>query len=236
MTPAPNLQELIEIVLADAESDDPLRQLGQAAQTAGSLEDVTDALLGHFVDRARRSGHSWSEISAVIRVTKQAAHKRFWSAPPTFERFTPRARGVVADAAVQARSLRHRSVGSEDLLLALFEPAEAIAAQVLSEAGIERSAVIERIRIAEGDGTPPTTEPLTPPSEETPFSPAAIDVLRRTLQEALQLGHNYIGTEHLLLGLFNDDNDGASAILDGLGMSYPDCKDRVEAKLARYTR
>ena len=77
MTPAPTLQELIQTVLADTRSGDPLRQLGQAAQTAGELEDVTDSLLGHFVDRARRAGRSWSEISSVLGVSKQAAHKRF---------------------------------------------------------------------------------------------------------------------------------------------------------------
>lgn len=228
MTPAPNLQELIETVLTDAGSDDPLRQLGQAATTAGSLEDVTDSLLGHFVDRARRAGRSWSEISSVLGVSKQAAHKRFWSAPPTFERFTERARSVLSRAGEQARGMQHPSVGSEDILLALFEPPEAIAAQVLREAGIDRAAVVEEVEHMP-TGTAPATGAM-------PYAPEAIDVLRRTLQEALQLGHNYIGTEHLLLGLFSDDDDGASAILHRLGAGYPDFKDRVDAKLAGFGR
>jgi Clp amino terminal domain, pathogenicity island component len=228
MTPAPTLQELIETVLADAGSGDPLRQLGQAAQTADELEDVTDSLLGHFVDRARRAGRSWSEISSVLGVSKQAAHKRFWSAPPTFERFTPRARAVLADAAEQARRLRHPTVGTEDLLLALFEPAEAVAAQVLREAGIDRTAVTGLVPAGSEAAA------ASPPTGAMPYSPPAIDVLRRAVQEALQLGHNYIGTEHLLLALFDDSatDAGASAILHGLGADYDDFKRRVVDKLA----
>jgi hypothetical protein len=229
MTPAPNLHELIETVLADAGgSTDPLQLLGQAARTASELEDVTDALLGHFVDRSRRAGRSWSEISSVLGVSKQAAHKRFWAAP-TFERFTPRAKAVLADAGEQARALRRPAVGSEDILLALFEPAEAIAAQVLREAGVDRSAVRAQI--------PPGSEGDTPPATGTmPYSQPAIDVLRRALQEALQFGHNYIGTEHLLLALFDEGSPGAgaSAILVDAGAGYPDIKDRVEGKLAKY--
>ena len=229
MTPAPTLQELIETVLTDARSGDPLRQLGQAAQTAGELEDVTDSLLGHFVDRARRAGRSWSEISSVLGVSKQAAHKRFWSAPPTFERFTPRARAVLADAREQARRLRHPTVGTEELLLALFEPAEAVAAQVLGEAGIERTAVVELV--------PAGSEAVaSDPTAAMPYSPPAVDVLRRAVQEALQLGHNYIGTEHLLLALFDDSTTdaGASAILHGFGADYDDFKRRVVDKLAGF--
>jgi ATP-dependent Clp protease ATP-binding subunit ClpA len=236
MTPAPNLHELIETVLSDAGSTDPLELLGRAARTAGELEEVTDALLGHFVDRSRRAGRSWSEISSVLGVSKQAAHKRFWATPsrdaegkPTFERFTPRAKAVLADAGKQARTLRRPAVGSEDILLALFEPAEAIAAQVLQEAGIDRDAVLARI--------PPGSEGATAPAEGAmPYSQPAIDVLRRALQEALQLGHNYIGTEHLLLGLFDDGAAvaGGSAILVAAGAGYPDIKERVSAKLANF--
>ena len=147
MTPAPDLQELIDSVRTDAPGDDPLAQLAQASRTVADLEDVADALLGHFVDRCRRSGRSWSEISTALGVSKQAAHKRFaalqmptsWSAP-TFERFTPRARAVLKGAADEARARAEASVGTAHLLLALFEPAEALAAQILAEAGITKAA------------------------------------------------------------------------------------------------
>ena len=80
MTPPPTLQELIDTVRQDAGSDQPLDQLVTAAAAAAQLEETTDALLGHFVDRCRRDGRSWSEISAALGVTKQAVHKRFASA------------------------------------------------------------------------------------------------------------------------------------------------------------
>src|SRR5579864_6320963 len=98
MPPAPTLSELIRTVRADAAGDDALELLAQASRTVGELEEVGDALLGHFVDQCRRAGRSWSEISRVLGVTKQAAHKRFSVAAPAFERFTPRARAVLESA------------------------------------------------------------------------------------------------------------------------------------------
>ena len=77
MTPPPTLQELIETVRQDAGSDQPIDQLVVAAAAAAQLEETTDALLGHFVDRCRRDGRSWTEISNALGVTKQAVHKRF---------------------------------------------------------------------------------------------------------------------------------------------------------------
>lgn len=86
MTPAPGLQELIATVERDAASRDPLDLLTTASSTVARLEEVGDAVLGHFVDRCRRQGHSWSEISAALGVSKQAAHKRFSFPAPTLER------------------------------------------------------------------------------------------------------------------------------------------------------
>ena len=140
MTPSPTLAELIEIVKADAARDDTLGQLAQASRTVSDLEQVSDELLGHFVDQCRRGGHSWSEISAALGVSKQAAHKRFSFGAPAFERFTERARAVLSPGAEeQARLLGHGFVGTEHLLLALFEPAESMAARILSDLGVNSS-------------------------------------------------------------------------------------------------
>ncbi len=113
MAPPPTLQELIETVRQDSGSDLPLDQLVVAAAAAAQLEETTDALLGYFVDRCRRDGRSWTEISSALGVTKQAVHKRFAAAlagqivaanpAPTFERFTDRARRVVVAAQRAAR-------------------------------------------------------------------------------------------------------------------------------------
>ena len=106
MAPPPTLQQLIEMVHEDASSGQPLDQLVAATAAVAQLEETSDALLGHFVDRCRRDGQSWSQISAALGVSKQAVHKRFASAIAahmaaatptwTFERFTDRARRVVA--------------------------------------------------------------------------------------------------------------------------------------------
>src|SRR3984885_5528415 len=121
MPPGPTLQELIDGVRADAPAGDPLLQLAQASRTATDLEQTSDALLGHFVDQCRRSGPSWSDISGALGVSKQAAHKRFSFDVPDVERFTERARTVLARSEEEAHSLGHGFVGTEHLLLALFE-------------------------------------------------------------------------------------------------------------------
>jgi hypothetical protein len=227
MTPAPNLQELIDTVRADTPGNDPMDQLAQASRTVSELEDVADALLGHFVDQCRRRGRSWSEISAALGVSKQAAHKRFsTTGAPAFDRFTPRARAVLRGAANQARSLGHGYVGSEHLLLALFEQPESMAAQMLADARIVRSACEERVRAR--------TEPGAPgPKGELPFTPEAMEVLRGAVEEALLLGHNYIGTEHMLLALFRHPDDPAAETLGGMGAGYDDMKQRLARALAR---
>src|SRR5947209_185172 len=114
MTPAPTLQELIDTVKADAATDaQPLEQLAVASTTASQLTETTDALLGHFVDQCRKSGHSWTEISAALGVTKQAAHKRFsFGAAPTLDRFTPRARTGVEAAGDEAKRFGHSFIGT----------------------------------------------------------------------------------------------------------------------------
>jgi hypothetical protein len=220
MTPAPTLQELIDGVRTDAPGEDVLHQLSQASKTVSDLEQVGDSLLGHFVDQCRRNGHSWSEISGALGVSKQAAHKRFTFEPPTFERFTDRARAVLGQSVEEAHRLGHSFVGTEHLLLALFDSTDGVAAQVLSEAGIKRSMVETQVLVLIKRGTGSE-------EGELPFTPRAKGVLRDAVGEALRLGHNYVGTEHLLLGLFNDTDAVAAKVLIGLGASYDPLRART---------
>jgi hypothetical protein len=130
MTPPPSLQDLIDTVQRDSPSDDLLDLLVTASTTVSELEQAGDALLGHFVDRCRRAGRSWSEISGALGVSKQAVHKRFSASiadrmissatAPTLERFTDRARAVLTAADHAARELNRDRVGSEHVLLGLF--------------------------------------------------------------------------------------------------------------------
>jgi hypothetical protein len=225
MTPSPTLQELIKEVKGDASGDEALVQLSQASKTVNDLEQVGDALLGHFVNQCRQSGHSWSEISRALGVSKQAAHKRFTSDPPTFERFTERAQSVLINSESEAHRLGHGFVGTEHILLALFDVPGGLAMRVLDEVGISKSmveeqvlALIKRTSASEGGCLP--------------FTPRAKSVLSESVAVALDLGHNYIGTEHLLLGLFVDENSVAAKVLQQLGTSQAVLRDRTVELLA----
>jgi Clp amino terminal domain, pathogenicity island component len=228
MTPSPTLQALIDGVKADAPGEEALLQLSQASKTVGDLEQVGDALLGHFVDQCRRSGHSWSEISHALGVSKQAAHKRFTFDNPTFERFTQRARRVLSGSETEARNLGHGFVGTEHILLALFEVPDSVAVKVLDEAGISKSMVEEHVLEMIKRVTPAGSGKL-------PFTPRANAVLRNAVEIALQLGHNYVGTEHILLGLFGDEDAVAAKVLRDLGASYDVARDRTLHLLAGYS-
>jgi hypothetical protein len=220
--PAPTLQDLIDTVHADA-GPTPLEQLSVAASTAAEMESVSDAVVGHFVDQCRKAGHSWTEISGALGVTKQAVHKRF--STPTFERFTPRARGVIDAALTEARSLGHATVGTEHLLLGLFTPG-GIAADVLADAGITKAKVEKKVLALQPKGAPLADD------DTLPFASGAVDALQGTLTEALKLGHNYIGTEHILMSLLNDTDGNAGRILADLKAAKGDLVQAIAQKLA----
>jgi hypothetical protein len=221
------MQELIDGVRADSPGDEALLQLTQASKTVSDLEQVGDALLGHFVDQCRRSGHSWSEISGALGVSKQAAHKRFTFDAPAFQRFTERARKVLSQSELEAHRFGHGFVGTEHILLALLEVADGLAVRVLGEVGISKSMAEDHILALIKPGTA---------SEEgkLPFTPRAKAVLRRAVEEALRLEHNYVGTEHLLLGLESDEESVAAKVLLSLGIGYDDLRDRTLELLAGY--
>jgi Clp amino terminal domain, pathogenicity island component len=228
MAPGPSLQDMIATVRADATSGDASDQLAAAAEAVAELEAVADAVLAHFVDQCRRRGRSWSEISAALGVSKQAAHKRFSLPSPRQERFTPRARSALRAAAEDARALGHNYVGTEHILLGLFEPSGGIAARILAEAGFTHAKVERRILINAPRGTSPVADP--------PFTPLAADSMERAGAEAVALGHNYVGTEHLLLALFGDPESLATKILTDLGADRGQFRDRVIEMLSGYTK
>lgn len=123
-----------------------------------------------------------------------------------FERFTERARRVVVLAQDEARGLRHNYVGTEHILLGLLREEEGVAALVLEGLGITTEEVRSEIERLIGPGN----EPLT---GQIPFTPRAKKVLELSLREAMVLGHSYIGTEHILLGIARENSGVASRIL-----------------------
>ncbi len=132
--------------------DEPLDQLTDAVLAAESLGEVADHLIGHFVDQARRSGASWTDIGKCMGVTKQAAQKRFVPKADTtpidpnegFTRFTPRARTAVVEAQNAARDAENLEITPDHLVLGLLTDEESLALRLLASQGIDA----ERIRAA----------------------------------------------------------------------------------------
>jgi ATP-dependent Clp protease ATP-binding subunit ClpC len=137
-----------------------------------------------------------------------------------FERFTERARRVVVLAQEEARELDHNYIGTEHLLLGILRDGEGVAARALDELGISRLAVREKVVTMIGRGG-------STPSGHIPFTPRAKKALELSLREALQLSHNHIGTEHILLGLIREGEGVAAKVLIELGADL----NRVRAKV-----
>jgi hypothetical protein len=235
MTPGPNLQELIDTIRRDTGSDDVLEQLANASSTIGELTSTSDAALGYFVDRARGAGRSWVEISTVLGVSKQAAHKRFavsWTTRPAFEHYTERTRQVVEAAAGVALGRNHAYIGTEHLLLAFYTQPEALATKVLVEHGLSEGEVSRAVNAAVPAGTSPAGEI----EGELEFTRRASHVLQGAAGEALALGHNYIGTEHILLAFYRDSAGIATKVLQELGLDEAAAWDAIRAVLNEVVR
>src|SRR6201993_4320109 len=127
-----------------------------------------------------------------------------------FERFTDRARRVVVLAQEEARMLNHNYIGTEHILLGLIHEGEGVAAKALESLGISLEAVRQQVEEIIRQGQQPPSGPI-------PFTPRAKKVLELSLREALQLGHDYIGTEHILLGLIREGDGVAAQVLVELG-------------------
>jgi ATP/maltotriose-dependent transcriptional regulator MalT len=145
-----------------------------------------------------------------------------------FERFTDRARRVVVLAQEEARMLNHNYIGTEHILLGLIHEAEGVAAQALESLGISLEAVRYEVEAIIGEGQ-------TAPTGHIPFTPRAKKVLEMSLREALQLGHNYIGTEHILLGLIREGEGVAAQVLQKLGADLNRVRQQVIQLLSGYT-
>jgi ATP-dependent Clp protease ATP-binding subunit ClpA len=209
--------------------DEPLAQLEDAVLTAEALGEISDHLIGHFVDQARRSGASWTDIGKCMGVTKQAAQKRFVPRTETnplnpndgFSRFTPRARNVVVESQNKAHAAGNDEITPTHLLLALFADPASLAVRLLAGHAIDADAAAGAVTL------PPRVAEMP---ALIPFSGPAKKVLELTFREALRLGHNYIGTEHVLLALL--EAEGGDGPLHTLGVD----KDTVEAEITEVLR
>jgi ATP-dependent Clp protease ATP-binding subunit ClpA len=197
------LDNLIAYVKTLHPEGGPLDNLSDAMVVSARLDEQSDALIGYFVDQARRAGASWSQIGSSVGVSKQAAQKRFVpregglvpEGEQIFSRFTPRAHNVLAAG---GRLAGDQGIDAAHLAAALLTEPEGVAAKIIQRAGLTG----EQVCTAVGAG------PVEPAGDAGPaalrglsFTEDGQAALKGTLKAALRLGHNYIGTEHLLLGI-----------------------------------
>ncbi|WP_217247714.1 Clp protease N-terminal domain-containing protein [Streptomyces sp. AC602_WCS936] len=211
---------------------EPLEQLQDAVIAGEHLGEVADHLIGHFVDQARRSGASWTDIGKSMGVTRQAAQKRFvpkesadLDANQGFSRYTPRARNAVMAAHNAAKTAGNTEGLPEHLVLGLLTENESLSAKAIAAQGVTPDAVREAATAA----LPPAAAEVP---ELVPYGPAAKKVLELTFREALRLGHNYIGTEHILLALL--EHEHGEGVLSGLGLGKEATERYVTEALAQF--
>lgn len=220
------LDDLIDVI--KHVHSEPLEQLTDAVLTAESLGEISDHLIGHFVDQARRSGASWTDIGKCMGVTKQAAQKRFVPKTPSdsaaldpnagLGRFTPRARNAVVVAQNKAHDAGNNEITPGHLVLGLLDDPEVLADKLLAGQGVNSDAVATAVTLLpRTDGDLPVL---------TPIDASAKKVLELTFRQVLRLGHNSIGPEHILLALHEAEED--DGLLHRLGVD----RDRFESDLA----
>ena len=228
-----SLDELINYVKTLTPEGGPLDNLGDAVSVAADLGETSDALIGHFVDRARRSGAPWSQIGASMGVTKQAAQKRFvarWEGAE-FSRFTQRSRNVLAAAATIAAGSGAGTVDASHLAAGLLSEPDGLAAKVIHGAGRTDEQVLTALGLeaavpgVAGEASPEALRRLR-------FTEEGRIAMREAVTAALKLGHNYIGTEHLLLGILRGKGD-VREILIGFGVTAGYTESRLAEEFAR---
>jgi Clp amino terminal domain, pathogenicity island component len=242
------LDDLISYV--KSQDGTALDHVSAAMRISEHLGELADHVIGHFVDQARKAGASWTEIGQSMGVTKQAAQKRFvpraaeWPVPPDeagwqealaeafrahpFSRLTPRAKNSISTAAEEARQHRHDHVLPEHIALGLLHEPEGLAAKAIEALGVP----MDSARNALAGALPPATvgEPVT---GQIPFSPRAKKMMHIAVREALKLGHNYVGTEHLLLSVLEFEEASGDGPLTLLGITRERTQQWLGAELRR---
>ena len=225
------LDDLVGTVERLQPDGDEIARLQTAVVLSERLGELGDHLVGHFVDEARRVGASWREIGDGLGVSKQAAQKRF---VPTagdvpqegfLSRFTPRAREALSVARDTARRLGHDHVRTEDLVAGLVIDAHGLSAQAIAAQGVAADDVLAAV-----EATATSSEAALP--EHLPFAAEAKKVLEAALREAFRRRHNYIGTEHLLLGVLADRRSTGARLLHDLGVNQRAASKWLDTTLA----
>ncbi|MFI8106803.1 Clp protease N-terminal domain-containing protein [Streptomyces sp. NPDC086023] len=228
MTNPVRLDDLIDAI--KKVHDDALDQLSGAVIAADHLGELADHLIGHFVDQARRSGASWTDIGRSMGVTRQAAQKRFvpkedvdLDASQGFSRYTDEARRVVMAAQGAAQAAGNHEIGTVHLVLALVAEPSDLGARTIVAQGV----ALEAVRGA-AEAALPASAGDAPAL--VPFDGEAKKVLELTFREALRLGHNHVGTGHVLLALL--EFEAGAGLLTGLGVDKAAAEAEVAERVA----
>jgi hypothetical protein len=222
------LSDLISGIDRDRANSTPLTRVAEAQLRSDRLTAFGERLVGFYVAQARQDGASWTDIGAATGVSEREARERW--VPELIRDFTDRARHAIVVAQDMARIHRRHAVGTGHLLLGLLgEPAALAAKLLLAKAGSAdavRQAVADRM--AE-DGA-------EAPHGQVPFTPQGAQMLTETIREASRLGHDFVGTEHLLLGLLAVQDGTAAAALGALGMDLDNMRPLVAAEVSERMR
>jgi len=241
------LDNLIAYVKTLRPDGGPLENVSDAFAVSEQLDEQSDALLGYFVDQARRSGLSWSQIGGAMGVSKQAAQKRFVPGQASehllaadfkkFSRFTDRAVRVLfaadrlaAGGAGDGPSAEHLPIGAAELSAAFFSEPEGLAAKAITAAGLTPEQVYAAVGVGPAPQLPNQDRAAL---TELAFDDSAKAAFREALKWALRMGHNYIGTEHLLLGVLFAGGPVAEGFT-GLGLTPQRAEQLLTAELTDY--
>ena len=220
ISPPVRLDDLIAAITKN--QTDELARLSDAVLLSDALGELADHLIGHFVDQARRSGASWTDIGRSMGVSKQAAQKRFVPPDPSqgFQRFTPPARNVVVSSMNEAKQFGHAEIHPEHLALGVLDGSETVALRALGAQGVDPEQARRVLTAA-------LPEPAGEVPALIPFDARSRKVLELTFREALRLEHERVGTGHVLLSLLEEEPAGG--VLAGLGVTKAATEEIVAA-------
>jgi hypothetical protein len=212
ITPPVRLDDLIAAI--NNNRSEALDRLSDAVLTAEAIGDIADHLIGHFVDQARRSGASWTDIGRSMGVTKQAAQKRFVAKPDVdpsqgFSRFSPLARKVVVSSMNGAHTAGNPEIRPEHLVLGLLDVPDGLAAQALVAQDVNPDEARQFVTAA----LPAAVDKLP---ALIPYDGRARKALELTFRAAVRLGSTGVGTGHILLALLEEEQ--GDGVLTRLGV------------------
>ncbi|MEV6670949.1 Clp protease N-terminal domain-containing protein [Streptomyces sp. NPDC051162] len=220
-----SLADLIARLDEELPGANELARISEARLRAQTLSDLGDQLVDHYVSKARQAAASWTEIGDAIGVSKQAAQQRH--TPAAFERFTNLNRHSIVLAQEAARTHKHDFIGTEHILLGLLGEPRGLAYEILvAKAGSE-----QRIREAVEEAMPPAGEKAL--RGHIAFRPESKEAIEQARRASADLGHDWVGTEHMLLGLIRTEESPATEILRNLGFTSDQLHETVKTEITK---